>query len=194
MELNVTRVEVRHSEQFGDKKVLHVTDGTKWNVAEKKPFYSSITGPGVYEADFDEYKGKPYIKFLRFKGALKPQNQATTGSNAATNGSTAAAYNNGLKERLAADKRRQDDIRLEFYCGLVKDVMIANKKKDVDVDLDKIQEKAYALFKSHNAMLDMAEVAGQTKDDTPMPTALKAEAELAKAKEAEAQDDEEVPF
>ena len=67
MDINVTRVEVQANSKYGPKKVLYVDDGTKWNVAEKKPFYNLITGPGMYSVEIADFQGKPYIKYLSKK-------------------------------------------------------------------------------------------------------------------------------
>jgi hypothetical protein len=184
MDINVIRVEMHKSAQYGDKKILHVDDGTKWNVAQKKPFYDKVTGPGLYSIDVAEFQGKPYIK------SLYPKNVA--GAPAAVKSTTVknTSYEAGLEKRLDADKKKQDDIRLEFYCGLVKDVAIANKQGKELIDLDKIQEEAFRLFKMHSALLEMAQAQGNTSKTSLMPTAQQCEAELAKAKEAE----EEPPF
>ena len=185
MLINVTRVENNNSVKYGKRKILHVDDGTSWNVAEKKPFYNSVTGPGMYEVEMAEFQGKPYIKYLKPANAgAKPATGATV--------STVAKPSTGIdyKAKLEQDKARQDDIRLEFYCGLVKDIMIANKKKDEDISLEKVQDDAYALFKRHLRLLELASVAGQEKPAEMKPAYQKASEELAKAEAAE----EEVPF
>lgn len=192
MDINVIRVEVHKSPKFGDKKILHVDDGTSWNVAQKKPFYDKVTGPGLYSVEVDEYKGKPYIRSLYPKGTVTGQNRPTTNVSAgAGTQARVASYEAGLEKRLDADKKKQDDIRLEFYCGLVKDVAIANKQGKELIDLDKIQEEAFRLFKMHSSLLEMAQAQSNAPKTSLVPTAAKAEAELAKAKEAE---DDEVPF
>lgn len=179
-DITVTRVEVNHSDKYGDKKILHLDDGSKWNVAEKKPFYNEISGPGVYTADFKEFQGKPYIAFLRFKGAMQGQNRPTTGS-APVLGTGSAV---GLKERLEADKKRQDDIRLEFYCGVAKDILIANKKKDQDINHNQVIELGVDLYKKHLDMLEMLRAQAEnpilTVNDT---TYNRAKAALDEAKE-----------
>ena len=195
-DIKVLRVEVRHSEQYGDKKILHLDDGSKWNVSEKKPFYASISGPGTYTAEFKEFQGKPYISYLKLNAALNGQNQATTNVSAGSGTTTAAAnYEANLKARLAADKKRQDDIRLEFYCGVAKDILIANKPEGVAViDYHDVIGMGVELYKMHLEALDMLQAQADGKNQpvsSTGPTYQKAKEELEKAKASEG---DEVPF
>ena len=195
-DINVLKVEVRHSDQYGDKKILHVDDGSKWNVTEKKPFYGEVKGPGIYSADFKDYQGKPYISWLKFKGALNAQNQATTAPAAASGtGSTQSNYDANLKLRLAADKKRQDDIRLEFYCGVAKDILIANKEDGQVINPSDVINLGVMLYKSHLESLEILDLQAQgkaeaAKSHTGTTTYSKAEEALKKAEAAE----EEPPF
>ena len=193
-DIKVLRVEVKHSEQYGDKKILHIDDGSKWNVAEKKPFYKDISGPGIYYADFKDFQGKPYIAYLKFKGALDGQNQATAGSQAVMGTGTPSAAQIGLKERLAADKKRQDDIRLEFYCGIAKDILVANKKDGEDINHNEVIAIGLDLYKKHLDVLEMlqAQAAGmeQAKQSQTGTQYSRAKAALEADKAAE----EDPPF
>jgi hypothetical protein len=187
-EIKVLRVEVKHSEQYGNRKVLHVDDGSKWNVAEKKPFYNSVTGPGLYEAEFKDYQGKPYIAYIRFKGALDAQNQATSPVKAAGNGSVAGAgYEANLKARLEADKKRQDDIRLEFYCGIAKDILIANSEKGMVINPNDVLAIGCDLYKKHLEALELLQA--QTAP-APSSTGTAYERATAELRKTELSEDE----
>lgn len=194
-DIKVLRVEVNHSDKYGDKKVLHLDDGSKWNVSEKKPFYNSISGPGTYVAEFKEFQGKPYISYLKLKAALDGQNQARTNVSTGSGTSTAAAnYEANLKLRLEADKKRQDDIRLEFYCGVAKDILIANKPEGIStIDYHDVIGMGVELYKMHLDALDMLQAQSEGKTQPVSNTGVtyqKAKEELEKAKAAE----EEPPF
>ena len=154
-DIKVVKVDEIKSDKYGDKKVLTVEDGSKWNVNEKKPFYHIISGPGIYCADFKEFQGKQYISYLKFKSALDGQNQPTTGfSHAGGVTIPASSYDANMKARLNADKKRQDDIRLEFYCGIAKDILIANKKDGVDINPNDTIAIGLDLFKRHVDILN----------------------------------------
>lgn len=195
-DIKVLRVEVKHSEQYGNRKILHVDDGSKWNVAEKKPFYNAVTGPGVYDADFKDFQGKPYIAYLKFKCALDAQNQATSPVKAAGNGNVAAAnYEANMKLRMEADKKRQDDIRLEFYCGVAKDILIANKKKDEPINHNDVIAMGADLYKKHLDMLEMMQAQAEGKADaTKSVTGTAYSRAEAALKEAEKAEEEDTPF
>ncbi len=192
-DIKVLRVEVNHSDKYGDKKILHLDDGSKWNVAEKKPFYASITGPGTYTAEFKEFQGKPYIAYMKLKSALDGQNQARTNVSNSSGTTTAAAnYEANLKLRLEADKKRQDDIRLEFYCGVAKDILIANKQEAI-IDYHDVIGMGVELYKMHLDALDLLQAKGANAPvSSTGPTYQKAKEELEKAKAAESEED--TPF
>ena len=188
MDINVVKVDVVNNGKFGPKKVLTVADGTKWNIPQKKPFYNLVTGPGMYSVEVDDFNGNPYIKYLK---PLNAEAKTATGGVSAPAAKSAPGFD--YKAKLEADKERQNEIALEFYCGLAKDVMIANKKDGVDIDLQEVQDNAWALFKRHKSLLQLADVVTQDSSQPDMkPTWKKAQEELAKAKAAEA--DEEPPF
>lgn len=173
MDINVTKVEVQANSKFGPKKVLYVADGTKWNVAEKKPFYGLITGPGIYSVEIADFQGKPYIKYLSKK----------SGSNAPANAAGASVSkpvgNFDYKAKMEADKARQNEIALEFYCGLVKDVMIANKKDGEGIDLLAIQEAAYSMLKNHKKLVEMLDAQEEIAEPEVKTTYQKAAEALA---------------
>lgn len=164
-DIKVKQVEVKHSAQYGDRKVLHLEDGSKWNISEKKSFYGAVTGPGIYTAEFKEYNGKPYIAYIALKCALDGQNQPTANLSAGANTQAARAnYEASLKQRMEADKKRQDDIRLEFYCGVAKDILIANKTDNTPINYADVMAMGKDLYKMHVATLDML----QAQEDSNM--------------------------
>lgn len=154
-DIKVVKVENLGSLKYGNKKVLHLEDGSKWNVSEKKPFYDSVTGPGLYNAEFKEFQGKPYISFLSFKCSLNGQNQPTASVSAGSGTSMPKPNYEAVNEaRLKADKARQDDIRLEFYCGIAKDILIANKKDGVDIDMKDVVFNGKQMYQDHLEALE----------------------------------------
>lgn len=184
MDINVVKVDVVNNGKFGPKKVLTVDDGTKWNVAEKKPFYGLVTGPGMYNVEIGDFNGTPYIKYL------KPLNaEPKTASSAVSSNAPKSASGFDYKTKLAADRERQNEIALEFYCGLAKDVAIANKKQGVDIDLQEIQDNAWALFKRHKSLLQLADVVSEP----PAPAEMKSTYQKA-VESLQADAEEEPPF
>ena len=184
MEINVVKVDVVNSGKFGPKKVLTVSDGTKWNVSQKKPFYNLVTGPGTYSVEIGDFNGTPYIQYL------KPLNAAPKSApGAALGGNPKAAQGFDYKLKLEAEKERQTEIALEFYCGLVKDVKIANKKDGEDIDLQEIQDLAYAMLKRHKSLVQMATAV----TDTPAPAEVKTTYQKA-VESLEKDKEEEPPF
>lgn len=183
MDIKIVSIRVV-SDKFGTKKILKAEDGLEYKVTQKQKFYNDVKGPGVYEIRMGEYKGHPFVEWASFKSALP--------SDAKKEEATKAVMAVMSDKRIEMDKRRQNDIRLEFYCGLVKDVMIANKKKDEDIKLEDIMPAATALYKDHIKTLDILDVQEEAVAEADKPiTAARAEAEIAKAKAAE---DEEPPF
>lgn len=179
MDINVTKVEVQSTGKFGPRKVLHVADGTKWNVAEKKPFYGLITGPGVYSVEIADFQGKPYIKYL----SKKSGSNATVSADGVSMPKSSGNFD--YKAKLEADKVRQNEIALEFYCGLVKDIMIANKKDGEDIDCLAVQEAAFSLLKNHKKLIEMI---GAQDEEAP------AEMKSTYQKAMDSLKEEEIPY
>jgi len=200
MDIKVVRIEVNHSDKYGEKKILHVDDGTKWNVRADKPFYKNVVGPGIYDATFKEFQGHEYISYLKFKSAADGQNQATTNETPASGMVVAKGnYEAALKAKMDADKKRQDDIRLEFYCGVAKDILIANKKAGKDINHRDVLAIGLDLYKAHLEVLEMVQLQNQGKEmakvsktGTGISSYEKAEAAVEAAKDKEAE--EEPPF
>lgn len=181
-DIKVVKIEQKNSEKYGNTKVLHLEDGSKWNVRDSKPFYESVVGPGIYYAEFKEFQGKEYISFLRFKSALEASNQAATGFSGNSGTSTAGnTYEATAKARLNADKKRQDDIRLEFYCGVAKDILIANKKDGVDINYNDVIGIGSDLYKKHVEMLRLMQEEEIGKTKMPEEYMLSANEKAAKA-------------
>ena len=125
MEVKIVKIEKMES-KFGVRKVLTDASGNQYKVSTKQRFYDDCVAPGIYDITMSEYMGKPCVKWVTYKGIGSDGSATPTATKAAQSIAKAANSSIGLEERLRMDKLRQDDIRLEFYCGLVKDVMIAN--------------------------------------------------------------------
>lgn len=156
MDINVTKVEVQTTGKFGPRKVLHVADGTKWNVAEKKPFYDLITGPGIYSVEIAEFQGKPYIKYLSKKG-----NGGTTSTAAAEKPQEGGV----LSDKLAFEKAKQNDILVEFYARLAFDIL--NAKNPGCVSSGEVMLEAGRLVRLHKSTVVAYELdEGKIQTDT----------------------------
>lgn len=180
MDINVTRVEVQANSKYGPKKVLYVDDGTKWNVAEKKPFYNLITGPGMYSVEIADFQGKPYIKYLSKKGgaaisatpaAVKPQEGANS------------------SDKLAFEKAKQNDILVEFYARLAFDIL--NAKNPGKVSSGEVMLEAGRLVRLHKSTVVSYEM---SEDKIQTETFDKVAAEAATTDSPSLKPEDEVPW
>lgn len=154
MEVKIVKIE-KMENKFGVRKILTDASGNQYKVSTKQRFYDDCVAPGIYDITMSEYMGKPCVKWVTYKGIGSDGSATPTATRAAQSIAKAASGSIGMEERLRMDKLRQDDIRLEFYCGLVKDVMIANKKEGEDISLDAIQLEAKKLYLKHQVLLGM---------------------------------------
>lgn len=108
----------------GEYKALVTDDGTKWNVKNTKKGYGSITGAGDYTIDIKEYMGTRYINAI----FPVPGSAASQPATSAANDKRMLPINNITEvnqKRLDFDKAKQDEIKLECYAGIAKDILIA---------------------------------------------------------------------
>jgi len=147
-QVNVIQIEVK-SDKFGVRKILTADDGTKYNVKQEKKFYSSVTANGLYEFTMSEFQGKPYVKWAKL---LKAANGATPATVTQPKTATGIAMIKTDPDKMAFEKRKQDEIRLEFYSNLAKDVLIHNGEKVISAEM--IMTFAEELAKIHCQILD----------------------------------------
>ena len=132
----------------GEYKALVTDDGTKWNVKSTKKGYASITGAGDYTIDIKEYMGTRYINAIfpvPGSAATQPA-QATDKRMLPINNITEVN-----QKRLDFDKAKQDEIKLECYAGIAKDVLIAKYEKVFPKD---IMTFAKELLDIHNDIIN----------------------------------------
>ena len=153
MDITVTKVDVEET-KFGVKKVLYAKDGNKYRVGSKQRFYDEVRGPGIYSITMGEYNGKPFVKNLEFKMAAPGELSASANVSMAGN-----KQGQSFEEKMLMDKRKQDDIRLEFYTGIAKDIAIANKKEGEDIDISAVQIMAKNMVITHLKMLPIIDAA-----------------------------------
>ena len=165
MEVNIIKIE-KSETKFGVKKVLTAEDGTTYKISSKQKFYDSIVSTGMYELKMDEYQGHPFVAWATFKGGY---NQLSGASNPALP-TTKKVDSKSYEDKLKADKERQNDIRLEFYCNLAKDIAIANKKDGVDVSYEEVQEIGRKMYYKHLVILGIMK-AEEKKDIAVEPPA-----------------------
>lgn len=152
----------------GEYKALTTDDGTKWNVKSTKKGYGSITGAGDYNIDVKEYMGTKYINAIfPVPGSSAAQPAATVSP--ATDNKRMLPVDNITevnKKRLDFDKARQEEIKLECYAGIAKDVLIAKYPKVFPKDIMTFAKELLDLHndimngKFDNPVVDMVEKAG----------------------------------
>lgn len=132
MQVNITSVELKPKAYKGavtNYYVLTDDQGNKYQISEKSRYtWQNVQGKGTYEIEMGEYMGHPVVK------KLKPI--VTSGDNASA--AKPANVAQTLAPTVAADKARldfaaakQNEIKLECYAGIAKDILIANGKKDI---------------------------------------------------------------
>lgn len=132
MQVNITSVELKPKAYRGavtNYYVLTDDQGNKYQISEKSRYtWQNVQGKGTYEIEMGEYMGHPVVK------KLKPI--VTSGDNAPAAKSTSVTQT--VAPTVAADKARldfaaakQNEIKLECYAGIAKDILIANGKKDI---------------------------------------------------------------
>lgn len=113
MRVNVIRIEELQG-KF-PKKVLHIDDGSKINVNKSNKSYDYVMNPGQYDIEFGEYQGHKFPKTIKAVDWQKD-----TGSGAKT------SVKGDFDKRIAFDKERQKEIKLECYAGISKDILLHN--------------------------------------------------------------------
>ncbi|MCQ2911560.1 MAG: hypothetical protein MJ244_05145 [Clostridia bacterium] len=118
----------------GEYKALELQDGTKMTVKNSKKGYGSVTGAGDYTVDIKEYMNTKYINAIF---PLPGSNTVKTPAGA-TSDKRMLPINNITEvnqKRLDFDKAKQDEIKLECYAGIAKDVLIAKASKVTPKDI-----------------------------------------------------------
>ena len=146
MNVNVIRVEER-TDKYGTKKILHTEDGKQYKVSSKSFAYDSIHGAGPYDITMGTYMDKPFVKGLKFLGVYKDTPKQEKPQQAPISA-----------DRVSFEKARQDEIKLECYAGIAKDVCIHNAKIAREVVTVKgIMNLAKDMFIMHNDIIALKE-------------------------------------
>lgn len=133
----------------GEYKALETDTGVKWNVKNTKKGYQSITGAGEYTIDVKEYMGTKYIN------AIFPVPGSSSGASIASAQEKRMLPTPNMTEvtqkRLDFDKAKQDEIKLECYAGIAKDILIAKSNSITASDVMKLAKE---LFDLHNDIIN----------------------------------------
>lgn len=146
--VKVIRIEVKN-DKFGTKKHLFTDDGQEYKVGTKNKCYSSITANGTYELTMSLFNDKPFVKWAKLLNAASGATPATV---AQPKPATGIAMIKTDPDKMAFEKRKQDEIRLEFYSTLAKDVLIHNGEKVISAEM--VMTFAEELAKIHCQILD----------------------------------------
>lgn len=146
MNINVIRVEEK-TDKYGTKKILHTAEGKQYKVSSKSFAYDSIHGEGPYDVTMGEYQGHPFVKNLKFLGVYKdtpkqekPQQMAISA------------------DKIAFEKAKQDEIKLECYAGIAKEIAIHNASlAKAEVKVKDVMNLAKDMFIMHNDIIALKE-------------------------------------
>lgn len=185
MNINVVKIDVKQT-KFGIKKELLAYDGKKYRVGSRQKFYDDVQNPGVYAIEMGDYEGKPFVKSLKYVGNLPSDNKFVPKTNAAT----ASVSADALKAKAEQDRKRQDDIRLEFYCNIAKDILIANKKANEDISFDDVMWNAKKMYVKHLDILSMLDAEAKGIEVVADKPEVKEEPQA----KQEPVDEEDIPF
>lgn len=128
MKVNIISVEMKPKAfkgQVTNYYILTDDTGKQYSISEKSRYtWMNVQGKGTYEIEMGDYMGHPVVKKLRPlvtdgaepKAAPKPVENPAQQSE---------------KARLDFAAAKQNEIKLECYAGIAKDVLIANGKKDI---------------------------------------------------------------
>lgn len=168
------------------KKVLITDKGEKININKTNKCYDYVVAEGPYEIEWGEYKGNKFVKTLKFHGAYPKTETAQKPQQGAV-----------LSDRTALDKAKQDDIKLEFYSNIAKDVLIYNKKQNITVK--DIMSMAKDFVVAHEDILELKAAKllpayGLDYDKTLKEAFPDAEVVGVKQKEEEPFNPDDIPF
>lgn len=148
----------------GEYKALELQDGTKWTVKSSKKGYASVTGAGDYNIDVKEYMGTRYINAIfPVPGSNTVQTSAVASDKRMLPVDNITEVN---KKRLDFDKARQEEIKLECYAGIAKDVLIAKASKVSPKDIMVFAKELLDIHndimsgKFNNPIVDKVQAAG----------------------------------
>lgn len=132
--------------------ILTGEDGHEYKISEKSRYtFQNVAGIGTYDIELGDYMGHEVVKKLR---PIKTASLDTVGApvaNVAVTKPTVEAD----KARLDFAAAKQNEIKLECYAGIAKDVLIANGKKDIKA-MD-VMQFAKDLMVLHNDIIDLGE-------------------------------------
>lgn len=153
MQVKIIKVTEEMNAKYGKKcKVLHADNGAKYRVNESNKCWDYVKGEGPYMIEMGSYNGHPFVKTLRFQGVYKEDGTGTAGN-------TKNASGANFDARIAYEKERQKEIKLECYAGIAKDICLYNagleKKKVNHID---VMSVAHNLMMLHDDILENKEV------------------------------------
>lgn len=155
--VKIVKVEV-NSTQYGTKKHLTADNGEVYKIGEKNRCYNAVTQTGDYDITFGTFQGKPFVQNIKLVGA----NSSGAAPSAAKTLNAKSNYMDS-KEKLEFEKMKQNEIKIECYAGIAKDILIHNAAiKGVAVDAGNVLETAYELIRGHKAVLDI--LSGKNKE------------------------------
>ena len=146
MNVNVIKVEER-TDNWGTKKILHAANGQTYKVSSKSFAYQAIQGNGPYDITMGDYKGNPFVKNLKFLGEYQPPK-------------TPLKLEGGklVDERVKFEKAKQDEIKLECYAGIAKEIAIHNATlAKAYIDVKDVMNLAKDMFLIHNDIIALKE-------------------------------------
>ena len=155
MKVNIISVEMKPKAfkgQVTNYYILTDDTGKQYSISEKSRYtWMNVQGKGTYEIEMGDYMGHPVVKKLR--------PLVTDGSQAKAPAPKPAAAETPVqqteKARLDFAAAKQNEIKLECYAGIAKDVLIASGKKNIEAK--DIMQYAKDLMLMHNTIIELGE-------------------------------------
>lgn len=129
--------------------------GKQYKVSEKSRYtFQNVQGVGLYDVEVGDYMGHEVVKKLKplQTAGLDTVNPTTVASAPVAKASPAVETD---KARLDFAAAKQNEIKLECYAGIAKDVLIANGKKDITAK--DVMQFAKDLMLLHNDIIALGE-------------------------------------
>ena len=130
MKVNIISAEVKpktYRGQITNYYILTDDTGKQYSISEKSRFtWQNVKGKGTYEIEMGDYMGHPVVKKLQ---PIVTEGISTPAPKAAALAQNTAQQTE--KARLDFAAAKQNEIKLECYAGIAKDVLIASGKKEI---------------------------------------------------------------
>lgn len=153
MEVNIISVEMKpkaYKGQVTNYYILTDDKGQQYSISEKSRYtWQNVKGKGTYDIEMGDYMGHPVVKKLR------PIVTESAESKPVAKPVAESPAQQSEKARLDFAAAKQNEIKLECYAGIAKDVLIANGKKNIEAK--DVMQFAKDLMLMHNTIIELGD-------------------------------------